>query len=57
MTLSTKDKRMSRKSRFKASGSNDAWFAGGCLIAIIVFGLASNVEAAGGWTAATLGGF
>ncbi len=46
MTLSRKVKRaMVRKSRFKASGSNDVWFAGACLVAIIVWGLASNVEA------------
>ncbi len=36
---------MTRKSHLKASGSNDAWFAGACLVAIIVWGLASNVQA------------
>ncbi len=36
---------MSRKPRLKVSGSNDAWFAGGCLIAIIVFGVASHADA------------
>ena len=36
---------MSRKSRFKAAGSNDVWFAGACLVGIIVFGLASHAEA------------
>lgn len=36
---------MSRKSRFKASGSNDVWFAGACLVAIIVFGLSSHADA------------
>ncbi|QYF87241.1 TorF family putative porin [Brevundimonas sp. PAMC22021] len=36
---------MTRKSRFKASGPNDAWFAGACLIGLIVWGLASRGEA------------
>ncbi len=36
---------MSRKSRFKASGSNDVCFAGACLVGIIVFGLASHADA------------
>lgn len=36
---------MSLKHRLKASGSNDAWFAGVCLVAIIVFGLVSNASA------------
>ncbi|MDZ4361929.1 hypothetical protein [Brevundimonas sp.] len=36
---------MTRKSRLKASGSNDAWFAGACLVAIIVWGVASNADA------------
>lgn len=36
---------MSRKSRFKASGSNDALFAGVCLVAIVVFGIASHADA------------
>ncbi|WP_253189205.1 TorF family putative porin [Brevundimonas sp. LM2] len=36
---------MSRKSRFKASGANDALFAGVCLAAIAVFGLASHARA------------
>lgn len=45
MTLFPKEKRMSRKSRFKASGSNDAWFAGACLIGLIVWGLASHAGA------------
>jgi uncharacterized protein (TIGR02001 family) len=36
---------MSRKSRFKASGSNDALFAGLCLVAVAVFGVASHAEA------------
>ncbi|ADL02546.1 conserved hypothetical protein [Brevundimonas subvibrioides ATCC 15264] len=36
---------MSRKSRFKASGSNDALFAGACLVAIVVFGIASHADA------------
>ena len=37
---------MTRKSRFKASGSNDAWFAGACLVGLIVWGLASHADAA-----------
>ncbi len=36
---------MSRKSRFKTSGSNDALFAGVCLVAIVVFGIASHADA------------
>jgi uncharacterized protein (TIGR02001 family) len=36
---------MTRKAHLKASGSNDAWFAGACLVAIIVWGVASNVQA------------
>lgn len=36
---------MTRKSQLKASGSNDAWFAGACLIAVIVWSAASNVKA------------
>ncbi len=36
---------MTRKSRLKASGSNDAWFAGACLVAVIVWGIASNADA------------
>lgn len=36
---------MSRKSRFKAAGSNDAWFAGACLVGLIVWGLASHAGA------------
>ncbi|WP_298160111.1 hypothetical protein [Brevundimonas sp.] len=36
---------MSRKSRFRASGSNDALFAGVCLVAIVVFGIASHADA------------
>ncbi|HEV7227208.1 TorF family putative porin [Brevundimonas sp.] len=36
---------MTRKSRFKASGSNDAWFAGACLVGLIVWGLASHAKA------------
>lgn len=37
---------MTRKSRFKASGSNDAWFAAACLVGLIVWGLASQADAA-----------
>lgn len=37
---------MTRKSRFKASGSNDAWFAGACLVGLIIWGLAPHVDAA-----------
>ncbi|MGV9009229.1 TorF family putative porin [Brevundimonas sp.] len=36
---------MTRKNRLKASGSNDAWFAGACLVAVIVWGVASNADA------------
>lgn len=36
---------MTRKSRLKASGSNDAWFAGACLVGLIVWGLASHAKA------------
>jgi len=36
---------MTRKKRLKASGSNDAWFAGACLVAVIVWGVASNADA------------
>lgn len=36
---------MTHQSRLKASGSNDAWFAGVCLVAVIVWGVASNVRA------------
>jgi uncharacterized protein (TIGR02001 family) len=43
--MQRKFRSLTRKSRFKASGSNDAWFAGACLIGLIVWGLASNVEA------------
>ena len=43
--LPTKASSMTRKSHLKASGSNDAWFAGACLVAIVVWGTASNVKA------------
>lgn len=36
---------MTLKSRFKASGRNDVWFAGACLIGLVVWGVASNVRA------------
>ena len=36
---------MTRKSRFKASGANDVWFVGACLVALVVFGIASNADA------------
>ena len=36
---------MTRKNRLKVSGSNDAWFAGACLVAVIVWGVASNADA------------
>lgn len=45
MILSRKTKRMSRKSRLRASGSNDAWFAGACLFGLIVWGIASHATA------------
>jgi len=46
LSHSVKVPAMPRKSRLKASGSNDAWFAGACLVAIIVFGIASHADAA-----------
>ena len=36
---------MSRKSRFRAAGCNDAWFAGACLVGLVVWGLASHADA------------
>jgi uncharacterized protein (TIGR02001 family) len=36
---------MTRKSRFKAAGRNDLWFAGTCLIGLVVWGIASNADA------------
>lgn len=36
---------MTRKSRFRASGKNDVWFAGGCLIALVVWGIARHADA------------
>ncbi len=45
MTPSRKNKPMSRKSRLRASGSNDAWFAGACLVGLIVWGIASHASA------------
>jgi uncharacterized protein (TIGR02001 family) len=36
---------MTRKSRLKASGTNDAWFACACLAAVIGWGVASNARA------------
>ncbi|GAA0627250.1 TorF family putative porin [Brevundimonas kwangchunensis] len=36
---------MTRKSRFRASGANDVWFAGACLVALVVWGVASHAEA------------
>jgi len=35
---------MRKNSRFKATGSNDLWFAVACLIGIVVFGLVSQAE-------------
>lgn len=36
---------MTRKSRFKAAGRNDLWFAGSCLVALVVWGIASQADA------------
>ncbi|GAA0650213.1 TorF family putative porin [Brevundimonas lenta] len=36
---------MIRKSRLKSSGRNDALFAGACIAALAIWGIASNVEA------------
>lgn len=36
---------MTRKSRFKAAGRNDLWFAGACLAAVVVWGIASRADA------------
>lgn len=36
---------MTRKSSFRASGRNDVWFAGGCLIALVIWGIASHADA------------
>lgn len=36
---------MTRKSRFRASGKNDIWFAGACLVALVVWGIASQADA------------
>ena len=36
---------MTRKSRFKAAGRNDIWFAGACLAALVVWGIASQADA------------
>jgi uncharacterized protein (TIGR02001 family) len=36
---------MTRKPSFRASGKNDVWFAGGCLIALVIWGIASHADA------------
>lgn len=36
---------MTRKPRFKAAGRNDLWFAGVCLSALVVWGIASRADA------------
>lgn len=36
---------MTRKHRFNATGRNDVWFAGACLIGLVVWGIASHAEA------------
>lgn len=36
---------MTRKSQLKASGSSDVWFAGACLVALVVWGIAGHAEA------------
>ena len=43
--LLMKAQSMTRKSPFKGSGKNDVWFAGACLIALVVWGLASHADA------------
>ncbi|RZJ01188.1 MAG: hypothetical protein EON90_04470 [Brevundimonas sp.] len=36
---------MTRKSKFRAAGKNDVWFAGACLIGLVVWGVAGQVKA------------
>lgn len=36
---------MTRKSRFQAAGRNDLWFADACLVALVVWGVASQADA------------
>jgi uncharacterized protein (TIGR02001 family) len=36
---------MIRNTRFKAAGRNDVWFAGACLAALVVWGIASHADA------------
>lgn len=36
---------MTRKSHLKASGSNDVWFAGACLVALVAWGIAGHADA------------
>ncbi|MFA4892478.1 TorF family putative porin [Brevundimonas sp.] len=36
---------MTRKTYLKSSGRNDVWFAGACLVALVVWGIASNADA------------
>ncbi len=36
---------MTRKTRLRASGRNDIWFAGACLVGLIVWGIAAQADA------------
>lgn len=36
---------MTRKPPFKGSGKNDVWFAGACLAALVIWGIASHADA------------
>ena len=36
---------MIRKSRFKASGRNDIWFVGACVVGLVAWGIASHADA------------
>lgn len=36
---------MTRNTRFKAAGRNDVWFAGACLVGLVVWGIASQADA------------
>lgn len=44
---------MTRRSRFKAVGRNDIWFAGACLAALVIWGVASRADAQTAGPAAT----
>ena len=36
---------MTRKPPFRGSGKNDVWFAGGCLVTLVIWGIASHADA------------